>query len=252
MRLCALLLVAGCFDPHPPAGRPCADVEPRCPSGLVCSPATSTCEREARMVDAPIGGELPIDTPAGPCLRDDFNTGIAADWIIAEGTWQVAATGGPDGSAAFRSTATAQATVTHPALQGITSARISLDFKMEGAATGDFFVRFFQPPWLMDPASAKRYTVSVYVDGGDDPADRITIQVPPSTVELTKRVTTIAAATWHHADVTFAKDNAFRIDLDGAKYMEVTSDTTLAPPYDLAFRFWQPGAIDNVVVDCTH
>ena len=38
-------LLAGCFDPHPQAGTACPTGA--CPSPLVCSPATRTCEREA-------------------------------------------------------------------------------------------------------------------------------------------------------------------------------------------------------------
>ncbi len=38
-------LLAGCFEPHPQAGTACPTGA--CPSPLVCSPATRTCEREA-------------------------------------------------------------------------------------------------------------------------------------------------------------------------------------------------------------
>lgn len=44
-----LLLAAGCFSPDPQAGAPCGSG--RCPSGLVCSAASNTCERTD--VDAP-------------------------------------------------------------------------------------------------------------------------------------------------------------------------------------------------------
>jgi hypothetical protein len=59
--LLAVVVVVGCYQPQPPAGSPCPnDV---CPSGLVCSPATKTCERAA--VDA--SG----DTHAMPDARPD-------------------------------------------------------------------------------------------------------------------------------------------------------------------------------------
>ncbi len=59
--LVAVVLVAGCYDPRPPAGAPCANGV--CPTGLVCSPATQTCERsasDARPRDTPV--DAPRDT----------------------------------------------------------------------------------------------------------------------------------------------------------------------------------------------
>jgi hypothetical protein len=54
----AALLMAGCFAPVPPAGAPCPDGV--CPRGLVCSPASQTCERIA--IDA--AHEIPEDAAA--------------------------------------------------------------------------------------------------------------------------------------------------------------------------------------------
>jgi hypothetical protein len=59
--LVAVALASGCYDPRPPAGAPCANGV--CPTGLVCSPATMTCEyaaADARPHDAPI--DAPADT----------------------------------------------------------------------------------------------------------------------------------------------------------------------------------------------
>lgn len=58
--LIALLGLAGCFAPNPPPGSPCTDGA--CPTGLVCSPASQTCERTA--VDAALLLELPIPIDA--------------------------------------------------------------------------------------------------------------------------------------------------------------------------------------------
>ena len=57
----AAVLAVGCYSPHPPAGAPCADGV--CPTGLVCSPASMTCEVTA--VDAPGARDAPppIDAP---------------------------------------------------------------------------------------------------------------------------------------------------------------------------------------------
>jgi len=82
--LLALVLWAGCYAPHPSAGAPCADGV--CPEGLVCSPATQTCERtaadasthdgalmrDAAMIDArpdaPRDATIIPDAAAGPML----------------------------------------------------------------------------------------------------------------------------------------------------------------------------------------
>ncbi len=50
VRALAASLLVGCYSPSPQPGAPCADG--RCPAGLVCSPATNTCERSA--IDAPM------------------------------------------------------------------------------------------------------------------------------------------------------------------------------------------------------
>lgn len=70
-----MLLASGCYAPHPQPGAPCASTA--CPDGLVCSPATMTCELHAidaavdtRIVDAPIDARIdapPADAPpTGP------------------------------------------------------------------------------------------------------------------------------------------------------------------------------------------
>jgi hypothetical protein len=74
------VILAGCYAPQPQAGAPCPDGV--CPSGLVCSPATTTCEThaidasaghsDALLVDAPIELDArPIDGAAQnvPMLR---------------------------------------------------------------------------------------------------------------------------------------------------------------------------------------
>lgn len=58
MRWVALVLLAGCYSPAPPAGAPCG-TNASCPAPLVCSPATATCEQTAVPVDA--GLDAPAD-----------------------------------------------------------------------------------------------------------------------------------------------------------------------------------------------
>ena len=54
-------LMAACYTPSPPAGSPCPDGV--CPTGLVCSAATQTCEPTSRDPD---GGMGLIDSPDAP------------------------------------------------------------------------------------------------------------------------------------------------------------------------------------------
>src|SRR6185369_11749933 len=75
-RLLAAVLLAGCYAPQPPAGAPCPDNI--CPSGLVCSQITHTCERtpgehdaditpgDARPDSNSIVADAAIDTPPPP------------------------------------------------------------------------------------------------------------------------------------------------------------------------------------------
>ncbi len=58
-------LVAACYSPQPQAGSPC-DVGHPCPSPLVCSPATATCEKTAVDVDAKVYLDAPVDVAVVP------------------------------------------------------------------------------------------------------------------------------------------------------------------------------------------
>jgi len=60
----AASLVVACFTPRPPAGAPC---DPNgCPDGLVCSPASNTCEVTA--VDAPVDVAIDASDVPNPFL----------------------------------------------------------------------------------------------------------------------------------------------------------------------------------------
>jgi len=66
VRFCTVLAALGalaspaCYRPSPQTGSPCADGAP-CPSDLVCSLATLTCELASSDPDAPIGDDGAID-----------------------------------------------------------------------------------------------------------------------------------------------------------------------------------------------
>jgi hypothetical protein len=61
-------LLGGCYSPAPPTGAPCPDG--LCPDGLVCSPATRTCEHVGvpvdGAIDVPFDASPGIDTPTSP------------------------------------------------------------------------------------------------------------------------------------------------------------------------------------------
>lgn len=80
-----LVLLAGCFSPHPQPGAPCADGT--CPEGLVCSPASQTCElraNDAAVDDGTADAEpdaridAPIDAPPATAELVQQNVGYAA------------------------------------------------------------------------------------------------------------------------------------------------------------------------------
>ncbi len=62
------LLAASCYAPSPPAGAPCG-ASGACPSPLVCSPATHTCERTA--VDAAVASDIRPDLQVLPDAPPD-------------------------------------------------------------------------------------------------------------------------------------------------------------------------------------
>src|SRR3954466_14698803 len=103
----ALGVLAGCYAPQPHAGAPCPDGA--CPTGLVCSPATMTCETtaidargpvDAPLEDAPIDGRpidaRPIDAPPPPNVpmlrQQKVNTSDSASALSA--TFTLAPTSG--------------------------------------------------------------------------------------------------------------------------------------------------------------
>jgi hypothetical protein len=55
-------LLLGCYSARPPAGAPCASGG-SCPAGLVCSPATQTCEGSAIQLADAMPGEACIPSP---------------------------------------------------------------------------------------------------------------------------------------------------------------------------------------------
>jgi hypothetical protein len=63
-----VVLAASCYAPSPPAGAPCGPGG-ACPTSLVCSPATHTCERTA--IDAAVANDVVVDFQALPDARPD-------------------------------------------------------------------------------------------------------------------------------------------------------------------------------------
>jgi hypothetical protein len=69
----ALLGVVGCYAPHAPTGASCANGE--CPPGLVCAPATQTCEVSAG--DAAVGADGRDDAARDAAVIDGPPAGAA-------------------------------------------------------------------------------------------------------------------------------------------------------------------------------
>ncbi|HEX5061376.1 MAG TPA: hypothetical protein VFV99_18540 [Kofleriaceae bacterium] len=65
----AVVLVVGCYSPSPHSGSPCVDGT--CPTPLVCSQATLTCEYSDMPIDADVGmADSPPDSPPDAQLID--------------------------------------------------------------------------------------------------------------------------------------------------------------------------------------
>lgn len=66
------VVVAGCFAPSAPLGAPCGD-EDACPTGLVCAPATNTCERSIGSTpDASADSATDTTSDSAQALRSTF------------------------------------------------------------------------------------------------------------------------------------------------------------------------------------
>jgi hypothetical protein len=69
VRIAVVVLAASCYGPSPPAGAPCA-ANGQCPTPLVCSPATHTCERTA--IDAAVApNDIQVDLQVLPDAPPD-------------------------------------------------------------------------------------------------------------------------------------------------------------------------------------
>src|SRR5262245_7982371 len=109
--LFACALWCGCYSPQPQAGGPCANGV--CPTGLVCSPVTHTCELGGG-IDAPIGDARRDDAPpdgaqpgAITLVQQKSNRGLSGDILSlalpsapASGHLLVMVGGGSDGKLA--------------------------------------------------------------------------------------------------------------------------------------------------------
>jgi hypothetical protein len=69
------MVVMACYAPHPQAGGPCA-TGGTCPTPLVCSPATGTCELTS--VDSSVIIDVPVDLPPG-CAPEICGDGVDQD-----------------------------------------------------------------------------------------------------------------------------------------------------------------------------
>ncbi|MEP6866229.1 MAG: hypothetical protein ABJE66_36750 [Deltaproteobacteria bacterium] len=84
MKCWGLLLLAACYAPRLGTGSPCSDGP--CPGGLVCSPASQTCELVAVDAAVSVATDAPIDTVSVPVAPPNDTAGGAID-ISAGGTF---------------------------------------------------------------------------------------------------------------------------------------------------------------------
>ena len=87
VRVLSILLLGACYAPNPSPGSPCVD-DSQCPSALVCSPLTMTCEhdRQTAAADAPltdspvilIDGCVPAAEACGDGVDQDCDGGDLA------------------------------------------------------------------------------------------------------------------------------------------------------------------------------
>jgi hypothetical protein len=70
------VLLVGCFHPSPPTGAACG-ASGACPDGLVCAPATNTCEKGAIVApDASVDALLGIDAAQCATPHDEDGDGV--------------------------------------------------------------------------------------------------------------------------------------------------------------------------------
>ena len=93
MKYWGLLLLAACYAPRLGTGSPCS--EGPCPAGLVCSPASQTCELVAVDAAVNVAIDAPIDGVASPVGPPNDTAGGAID-ISGGGTFTASLDGAHD------------------------------------------------------------------------------------------------------------------------------------------------------------
>lgn len=195
--------------------------------------------------------ELSADAP-GPdahtlCVAETFEDG-AGDWQSVIGAFATSANAGPDGSTVLRTgIGSKENLLTHPALAGVDAVRVEADFAIDNATTGDFNIYFLTG--TLEPRGDS-YEVGLYPTTGDNPPDEVAHIVNGTLTPLVQHAPVLDAISWHHVLALRRTDGSIHVELDGVSYMESPADTTLAPPFTVAFRIFNEGQIDNVNVDC--
>ncbi|MFN0249373.1 MAG: hypothetical protein ACKV2T_20980, partial [Kofleriaceae bacterium] len=152
VRCIPIIVLVGCFSPSPQAGVPCA-VSGECPTGLVCAPATNTCERFPTTTDAALGGAIDSATDASIDASPDgsmdpmivarylFDDDVEDEGGVHDGvlvgsghTYPNGRNGATDHALALPVTLTAHVSIPDAPAFDIASGTIDLWFRYDGTA----------------------------------------------------------------------------------------------------------------------
>jgi hypothetical protein len=215
--------LAGCFAPSPQAGVPCA-ANGECPDGLVCAPATNTCERTVTDADAMVGDAgidspsdaMPIDTPATPQIVAHYF--FDDDLMDAENQHHAAAVGAnlgfldgrndDDHALQIPTSLTSHARIQDSPAFDIPKGTIEVWFRYDDtAAAGDLGI-------ISRDASGTNTNGHFHLRVGHDRRVVLRIQRMSSpTVEAYRCTTgTIAVSSWHHVVISIGGSLTMEVD----------------------------------------
>jgi hypothetical protein len=190
-------------------------------------------------------GATGADAPSACQFDDDFESGVAS-W---QGPLTLEAGRGAGASTGYGSlvnTPLVGVLASHPLLVGFDAVDISVDYNID-VAIADFGVLLLKPGWV--DHNSDGYEVGLFPTGGDNASDVIVKHISSVGSGLATHALSRPVRTWTRVRVVRTTDGTIDVTLDGAPYM-TTTDTTLSPPFEVAFRVFDPAFLDNVRVRC--
>lgn len=222
--LVLMLAVAGCYAPRPPSGAACAP-SGACPDGLVCSPATLTCELRAIDGGGPDALKVDAAIDARPDASIDAPTDAAIDAAPALPLLVQ--------QAVSFATATNQVSVTLPATPGAGHVLVMigggpqapLDSVSGGGVT-----------WTVAARSTTEANIEIWFGVTNGSSSTVTISLVGNTGQLT-----IAVSEWANLASTNLLD-ASRIGTNVSSPASVSAVTTTSAPELVLFGVGAFGA----------